>query len=328
MIYLQISLGITLVYKVMNFANFAQAEYVTFGAYMGFIFGFIGSHIGLYSNEGFLGNFNWIFVLLVLCTSAFVMTALLGLLFDKLVFKPLRNQDASPTTLMIASFALGLFFRMILQQIFTANPVYLTDYFIQIQLDSVLLRLVIITSILFTTWFFQILLYKTTYGKIMRAVSDNEDLAKVTGIKAHRIHNLIWIISAGFAGIAGVLYTSYPVGSPWTKPDSGFLLLLSAFAVAVLGGIGSFEGVIIASLIIGFTENMGVVILNQLKSLEISFDIPVIGSSNGIFPVLTNFVADISFEAGYKIALSYAILIIVLKIRPFGLLGEKTSGDR
>jgi branched-subunit amino acid ABC-type transport system permease component len=229
---------------------------------------------------------------------------------------------------MIASFALGLALRMVLQQIFTANPLYVSNYFIEINLDGALLRIIIIAAVLFSTWFFQIMLYKTKYGKIMRAVSDNEDLAKITGIKASRIHNLVWIISAGFAGIAGVLFTSYPVGSPWIQPDVGFTLLLAAFAVAVLGGIGSFEGVVLASLIIGFAENMGVVFLSQLKSLSLTFDIPVIGSSNGIIPILTNFTAELSFEAGYKIALSYLILILVLKIRPYGLLGEKPSGDR
>ena len=327
MIYLQISLGITLVYKILNFANFAHAELVTFGAYMAFVFGAIGDTIGTWEIFAPLGFFQWIPMFITLGLISFVCTAVLAYVLDFILFKPLRKRDASPITLMIASFALGLSFRMVLQQIFTANPIPVSLYLIQIKLDSIVLRIAIIAMVLFSTWFFQILLYKTKYGKIMRAVSDNEDLAKITGIKVSRIHLLVWIIAGGFAGVAGLLFTSYPVGTPWIKPDFGFLLLLSAFAVAVLGGIGSFEGVVLASLIIGFTENMGVIVLSQLNVLKIKFDIPIIGIEKGI-PVLTNFVAQLSFDAGYKVALSYVILIIVLKIRPYGLLGEKPSGDR
>jgi len=64
-----------------------------------------------------------------------------------------------------------------------------------------------------------------------------------------------------------------------------------------------------------------------LSTLHLKFDIPIIGVSHNI-PTLTNLVANLSFDAGYKIALSYVILIIVLKIRPYGILGEKPSGDR
>ena len=327
MIYLEISLGITLVYKILKFANFAQAELVTFGAYMAFIFGFIGESIGTWKIFAFLGIFQWIPVFLLLSSVAFVLTATLAYVLDLVLFKPLRKRDASPITLMIASFALGLSLRMVFQQIFSANPIEVSDYFVQVNLDSIILRIVIIASVLFSTWFFQIILYKTKYGKIMRAVSDNEDLAKVTGIKVTRIHLLVWIIAGGFAGVAGLLFTSYPVGTPWITPQIGFTLLLSAFAVAILGGVGSFEGVVIASLIIGFTENMGVVVLNQLAQLKIHFDVPTIGFQKGL-PFITNFVADLTFSTSYKVALSYIILIIVLKIRPYGLLGEKPSGDR
>ncbi len=327
MIYLEISLGITIVFKILKFANFAHAELVTFGAYMAFVFGAVGDSIGSWNLFSFLGFFQWIPVFIILGFISFVLTAILAYIMDLILYKPLRKRDASPITLMIASFALGLSFRMVIQQTFTSNPIAVSQYLVRIDLDSIVLRITIIALVLFSVWFFQILLYKTKYGKIMRAVSDNEDLAKVTGIKTSRIHLLVWIIAGGFAGVAGLLYTSYPVGSPWIKPDVGFVLLLSAFAVAVLGGIGSFEGVVLASIVIGFTENMGVIVLNQLSTLDIKFDIPVIGIFSNL-PGLTNLVASLSFDAGYKIALSYLILIIVLKIRPYGLLGEKPSGDR
>lgn len=346
MIYLEISLGITLVFKILKFANFAHAELVTFGAYMAFVFGAIGDSIGTWTIFSGLGFFQWIPVFVILGFVSFIMTAILAYLMDLVLFKPLRNRDASPITLMIASFAMGLSFRMVMEQMFTNKLIVVSAYLVNINLDSIILRITIIAFVFFSVWFFQILLYKTKYGKIMRAVSDNEDLAKVTGIKTSRIHLLVWIIAGGFAGVAGLLYSSYPVGVPWIKPDMGFALLLSAFAVTVLGGIGSFEGVVLASLIIGFTENMGVIVLNQLSSLHIKFDIPIYGSFSNhtftipfinytivlpatiIIPTLTNLVANLSFDSGYKIALSYVILIIVLKIRPYGLLGEKPSGDR
>lgn len=326
MIYLEISLGITLVYKILKFANFAHAELVTFGGYIAFIIGAIGDSIGSWNSFGFLGIFQWIPMFLIVATISFIVTALLAYVLDELLYKPLRKRNASPVTLMIASFALGLSLRAVYYQIFTDNPIIVSTYLISIHLDTIILRIVIIASVLFTTLAFQIILYNTKYGKIMRAVSDNEDLAKISGIKIPRIHLLVWIIAGGFAGVAGLLYTVYDF-SPRVYPEVGFTLLLSAFAVAILGGIGSFEGVVIASLIVGFAENFGVYVLNQLKVLHLTFQIPALASQGGI-PYLTNFVATISFSSSYKVAISYIILIIFLTIRPYGLLGEKPSGDR
>jgi branched-subunit amino acid ABC-type transport system permease component len=328
MVYLEIALGITLVYKILKFANFTQAEYVTFGAYMAFLFGYLAENNGFWSIFDAFSVLKWIPIFIILCVIAFISTAVVGIIFDFIIFKPLRQKDAKPASMMIASFGLGLALRIVIQQIFSAQPLPVSLYFVTIQVDSILLRILIILFVLFSTWFFQLALYTTKLGKIMRAVSDNEDLAKISGVKPYQIHIMVWIISAGFAGVAGVLATSYSVGAPLIDPYIGFGLLLGAFAVTVLGGIGSFEGVVLASLIVGFTENMGAIFLSEFSELNFRFDFPLLGSDFYILPNLTSMLINFSFSTGYKIVLPFAILIIVLLIKPYGLLGEQPSGDR
>ncbi|MFX0064848.1 MAG: branched-chain amino acid ABC transporter permease [Candidatus Hermodarchaeota archaeon] len=400
-IYLQVALGITIVYKILKFANFAQAEYVTFGAYMAMLFSFLAEESGFWIGFDVLTPvFRWIPVILILCGVAFIFSVIAGIIFDKLIFKPMRVRNASPASLMIASFGIGLAFREIMRSVFSNNVVPIGDYFFAIQLDSFIVRIFIITLALLITWFFQLILYRSKLGKMMRAVSDNPDLAEVSGIEPERVHILVWVIAAGFAGVAGVLFASYPVGAEWIRPNMGFLLLLPAFAVTVLGGIGSFEGVLLASFIIGFAESFGSKFLEQIKDVGITVDIPVLvfNSRNPFIDyllaiILIGFIAVVSlaiyykFEdlwsilsekigiklppfnprwklrgvigfialiaivififhplipgiavgyiiaepqlgIGYKLALSFAVLIVVLLIRPYGLLGEKPSGDR
>ncbi|MFX1534267.1 MAG: branched-chain amino acid ABC transporter permease [Promethearchaeota archaeon] len=401
-IYLQIALGITLVYKILKFANFTQAEYVTFGAYAAFLYSFLAEENGVWLMFDWLGPaFRWIPILLVLSGIAFISSVSISLIFDRLIFKPMRLRNASPASLMIASFGIGLAFREIMRSAFSSNVVPLSPYLLTIELDSFLVRIFVITLALLIAWFFQLLFYRSKFGKMMRAVSDNPDLAEISGIEPERVHILVWIIAAGFAGVAGVLFASYPVGQDWIRPEMGFLMLLPSFAVTVLGGIGSFEGVLLASFIIGFAESFGTKFLEQIKILGITFDIPVLVFTSEDFfinyvnatifiviivviivitylkiewfwdfisksspielPPLTPrrklilsiagplvvigivifmfhpFIPGIAVDVipaipqlgiGYKLALSFAVLIVVLLIRPYGLLGEKPSGDR
>ncbi|OLS24630.1 MAG: High-affinity branched-chain amino acid transport system permease protein LivH [Candidatus Heimdallarchaeota archaeon LC_3] len=358
MVYLQIALGITIVYKILKFANFASAEYVTFGAYIAILIGDIATNESVWGTvtDFFSPPFSWIIDFIIIIIFSFIFTALIAIFFDQVMFKRLRKKEASPATLMISSFALGLALRMVFQQIFSPTPLTVSPHFLDLRntrlLDDQILRILLIISVLLFAFLFQILLYKSLTGKKMRAVSDNEDLAMISGIKSERVYFLVWIIAAGFAGVAGLIYTSYPIGTPKIDPGVGFLLLLPAFAVVVLGGIGSFEGVVLASLIIGFTENIGVIFLTQLTGLDIQFNIPIIFFGEN-FEILKDisytlshlftldslegyllnidsvgFVVEPSFSAVYKIALSYGTLIIVLLVRPYGLFGEKPSGDR
>ncbi len=378
LIYMLIGLGITLVYKILRFANFAQAELVTIGGYMGFLFSYIAIDLGIFQFFEFLGPaFQWVFIYLILVMVTFVFTIPFGLLFDKTVFKPLRDRNAEPFSIMIASFGLGLAVREILRQVFSSTVLKLNPFLEGLELDDNLLQIYIILVILLITWIIYILFYRTKLGKMLRAVADNPDLARNCGIKPEKVFVYLWVLAAGFAGVAGLLYSSYQIGSTRIRPELGFLLLLSAFAVAILGGIGSFEGLLIASFIIGFTENFGSIVLGQLKSLDITFSIPflivtdvfvalillviggiliqvtrrqvpdramknvavlgVLGAYVALLFGLSSFLPWISVDAieaslefgnGYRLALSFGILILVLLVRPQGILGEKESGDR
>ncbi|MFX0095062.1 MAG: branched-chain amino acid ABC transporter permease, partial [Candidatus Hodarchaeota archaeon] len=401
-IYLQVALGITLVYKILKFANFTQAEYVTFGTYAAFLFSFLAEENGFWQMFDFLTPvFRWIPVILILCGVAFIFSVIIGIIFDKLIFKPMRIRNTSPASLMIASFGIGLAFREIMRSVFSSNVVPLSIYLLEIELDSILVRIFVITLALLITWVFQLVLYRSKLGKMMRAVSDNPDLAEISGIEPERVHIIVWVIAAGFAGVAGVLFASYPVGQDWIRPEMGFLMLLPAFAVTILGGIGSFEGVLLASFIIGFAESFGSKFLERIRDMGITIDIPVLVFTSEDFflnylnaailfaiiaaviiivylkidwfwdfisksipfelpplsprqklllsvggPLVVSGIIIFLFHSlipgiavdiipavpqlgiGYKLALSFVVLIVVLLIRPYGLLGEKPSGDR
>ncbi len=381
LIYMLIGLGITLVYKILKFANFAQAELVTIGGYLGFLFSYIALDLGMFQAFDVFGPaFRWILIYLSLILFAFLFTIPFGIIFDRIVFKPLRDRKAEPLSIMIASFGLGIAVREILRQIFTSKVLKLNPYLENIGLDDTLLQIYIILSILLITWAIYLLLYRTKLGKILRAVADNPQLAQTCGITPERTYLYLWIIAAGFAGVAGMLFSSYQIGSSRIRPELGFFLLLSAFAVVILGGIGSFEGLLLAAIIIGFTENFGSVVLVQLGSLDITFPIPVLlipdlllailiiviagiivyvsqyklklsqvskpfttavllgvyivvlFSIGSFLPILgisvDSIVASLEFGNGYRLGLTFGILILVLLVRPQGIFGEKTSGDR
>jgi branched-subunit amino acid ABC-type transport system permease component len=133
-----------------------------------------------------------------------------------------------------------------------------------------------------------ILLTRTKLGKAMRATSDNPPLALASGIDIDRVVLWVWFIGAGAAGIGGVLWG----GITYLGPLMGWWLLLPVFAVIVLGGSGSFYGTVLASYILGFVENFGVVMLMQLH-----------------------------LSTSYRTAIAFVILIVVLLVKPTGLMG-------
>lgn len=140
-----------------------------------------------------------------------------------------------------------------------------------------------------------ILLTRTKLGKAMRATSDNLALAMSSGINTERIIVWVWFIGAGIAGVGGVLRGA----DTRLVPLMGWELLLPAFAVVVLGGIGSFYGAILAAYILGFAENLGVVLLIEL-----------------------------SLSTTYRLAIAFIILITVLLVKPTGIMGLKEPGRK
>lgn len=299
-LYLCISLGLTMTYKLLNFANFAHAEYFLVGAYTAIAYSMMLDRPPVFID---------IFIVLVL---SFVITGTVAVIGDLLVFKPLRKKNSSSETMMISSIGWGIVLRNVVAIFFGGGFMYFRWVKIPtIGIPSIRIGgrdvlkykiyglnasnvvAIIVTAILVLSLFY--LLAKTKVGKALRATSDNVDLAESSGIKTDRMINITWFIGGGLAGISGVLFSLTNALSP----IAGFLYLLPAFAVVVLGGIGSLKGSVLAALIIAFSQNLSVSYLSWLEE-----------------PLnRTGFIA-------YQRVIPFVVLIIVILIKPTGLYGE------
>lgn len=278
-IYVLIAVGLTLIYKVLKFANFSHAELVTFGAYMAYIFN-VSLNINLFYG----------------IVAAFFLSGILGIASDVLVFKTLRNKGSDVISMMIASIGTGLVIRQSIQEVWGAQIVWYNLKTITYELLGAAiteLQVYIIISSIILILLLHFLFTKTKLGKAMRGIADNPQLAMSSGIDTEKILLWVWFIGAGLAGIGGV----FRGADTRLVPMLGWEVLLPAFAVVILGGIGSFYGAILAAYILGFAENFGVMILSEL-----------------------------SISTGYRPAVAFIILILVLILKPTGIMGRKESG--
>lgn len=245
-IYLLSAVALTLTYGLSRFPNFAHAEFMALGAYIGY---WISAQLHLP------------FALSILCT--IVVAGLLGLISYKVVFGPLSKRGSSLIHLMIASMAVGFIARYIIAEIWGWATLSINITWPGYNLGPVRINAVWLLPIfaaLVAGISMHLLLTRSNIGRAIRATSSNPQLAMASGINTERVLLTVWFLSAGLAGIAGLFYGA----STSLSPLMGWNILLPIFAVTVLGGIGSFYGAIIAAYIIGLAENIGVVILTQL----------------------------------------------------------------
>ena len=277
-VYLSIAVGLTLTYKVQRFANFAQAEMMLIGSYVGITLMWSDRFFPV-SDAPKDGILNWD-LLIWAGFSAFVIAGVFGLLIDRLVYKRLRDRMATPQVMMIASLGVSMVLRALLFMRFSASTfrfvpdkdwrlststIEIPTERLQIHLgDRVNVSLLelaenvnpygfayskaaLVVGIFGAVVLLVILLHRTRLGRQMRAVADNPGLAASSGIHVERVHGSTAFLSAGIAGFGGALLAAIlPI-----NPELGLSLLLPAFAVIVLGTIGSVPGVIIGALIVG-----------------------------------------------------------------------------
>ena len=148
---------------------------------------------------------------------------------------------------------------------------------------------IVVTSVIAVT-LVHLFLTRTKMGRAMRATADNPSLAMACGIDVEKVLIWVWFIGAGLAGLGGVLRAA----DTRLVPLVGWEVLLSAFAVVILGGLGNLYGTILAAYILGFAENIGVVVLSAL-----------------------------SLSTGYRPAIAFVVLIVVLLFKPTGLMGSE-----
>jgi branched-subunit amino acid ABC-type transport system permease component len=276
-LYLLSAVALTLTYGLSRFPNFAHAEFMTLGAYIGF---FISNLLHL--------PLPLTVLLCILC--AFLVSGGFGLISYKAIFGPLLRRGSSLIHLMIASMAIGFIIRYTITQLWptgalSINLPWPAGFDVgPVRVNAV--WLLPIAAALVAGVSMHLVLTRTNIGRAIRATSSNPQLAMASGINTGRVLLTTWFLSAGLAGIAGFF-----LGANGTlSPVMGWNILLSVFAVTILGGIGSFYGAMVAAFIIGLAENVGIVLLAQ-------------------FGLSTN----------YNTAISFAILIIVLLVKPEGL---------
>lgn len=261
------AMGVTLIFRISHFANAAFGDLMTVGAYV--TLGF-GAWLPLYASAVF----------------GVIATGLIGLLSYLVIFRAFEGNTISS---FAASIGLALALRAVVQYIAGSQvQVYGSasgDAFTLLgaRISSAVV-VVLVTCVVVGVGFFALLRW-TTIGKRVRATADSEELARVTGISVRSVTILVWAAASALAGAAGVLLGI----SSALSPEMGWNFLLSAFAAAILGGLGSTTAAVAGGLLIGLAEQYSVLI------------VPV----------------------GYKPAIAFLLMVLVLLIRPTGLLAAK-----
>jgi branched-chain amino acid transport system permease protein len=281
-------IGVSLTYSILGFSNFAHGDFMALGAYiaLGLLTLFTGFGIPNRPFEPL--SFGVGFIVAAILSVA--LTAIVVILIDRLLFRRLGR--SGPIILMMSSIGIALGLRNVLQFFWSPQPHYYSEA-IQpaILLSSLGVRIkpdqvfIISITVVLVVLVHSFLRY-TKIGKAMRAMADNATLAQVTGINTDRVVIWTWIIGAGLAAAAGILAG---IENKFITPEIGWQMLLSIFAGVVLGGIGNPYGAILGGMVIGISEE-----------------------------VSTAFVST-----GYKPAIAFIIMIMMLLVRPKGLLGRK-----
>ena len=307
------ALGVSFIYTILRFANFSHGEFMSFGAMITILFTWL-----FQSYEIALG---FLPTALLAIPFAILATIILSLITNRIVFRYYRIKKSAPVVIAMASIGVMFVINAIVRIIIGPNDIKFFDgqkFIIKakqfkvmtglnegLALKSTQVITVLVTIVLlsFTFWFLQ----KTKTGKSMRAFSDNEDLALLSGINPERVVFITWLIVGTLACVAGALYgldKSY-------KPFTYLGLVLPIFASAIVGGIGSPIGAVVGGFVIAFSEIM---ITYAYKKFLI-YLLPVSLEPSGLVQLLST---------DYKFAVSFSILVIVLLVRPSGIFKGKT----
>ena len=307
------ALGVTLIYGILRFSNFAHGDTMAFGTAIAILFTWLFQSMGI--------GLGPLPTALLALPFAIAVTAALLLLTDRAVYRFYRKKKAAPVILVIVS--MGVMFvmngltrfvigtqdrnfddgaRFVINALEFRKATGLNEG-LALRTSSLItvVTAVVVVALLF--WF----LNRTRTGKSMRAFSDNEDLALLSGINPERVVTVTWIIVAALAATAGVLYGLDKSFSPFTY----FQLLLPIFASAVVGGLGNPLGAIAGGFIVAFSE----VGFTYAWRKVLSYLLPMGLMPHGLVQPL---------GTDYKFAVSFVILVIVLLFRPTGLFRGKS----
>lgn len=249
------AIGVSLIFGILRFANFSHGDLMTTGAYIAFAL------------VGWLGWSIW-----AALVPAAIATGIIAFLLDRIFFRRLRK-TSSPVILLIASFGTGLILRAIVQMVFgSSNQVYSTGISIPFRIEGVVLTpdsLWVLFGAVVMVILVHLFLSHTRMGKSMRAMSDNMDLALVSGIPAERVIMWTWIAGGVLAAVGGILLGM----NTQLHPTMGYRMLLPIFAAAIVGGIGRPYGAILGAFIISLAMQYSTLVISPAYQPAVAFGI-------------------------------------------------------
>ncbi|WP_119292927.1 branched-chain amino acid ABC transporter permease [Azohydromonas sediminis] len=287
--YALVALGYTMVYGIIGLINFAHGDVLMVGALTSW------TVVTLLAASGLPG---WL-VMLISLACAIVICATLNFTIEKVAYRPLRS--APRLAPLITAMGMSLLLQTLAMIIWKPNP---KPYPLLLPTDPINLGgpvisvtqvlILVTTAVVLTVLMF--IVNKTKLGRAMRATAENPRVAALMGVKPDMVISATFIIGASLAAVAGVMWAA---NYGTVQHSMGFLPGLKAFCAAVLGGIGNLAGAVVGALVLGLVEAIGAGYLGQLTG-----------------GVLGSHYADI---------FAFVALILVLTLRPQGLLGERVA---
>lgn len=281
------SVGLTLIWGITDLFNCAHGDQITVGAYIALLFGGLFSRIG--PLQASVGPFSFSWGLLLSFIPSVIISIGLAVAVDRLVYKRMRRAGAHFITAFIASIGVAWALRGMIYIIWGADFHFYSEGLrsvaflpagIKIRIDEIFIMIVAWGAVAAVYLF----LGRTKTGKALRALADNPNLARVSGINVERMLIWAWGIAGMLVAIAGILYGI----ETQLRPEMGWIFLLPLFAAVILGGKGSITGALAGGLVMGIAQ--------QVSTL---FLVPT-----------------------YKPAVAFIIMILVLIFRPKGIFGR------
>jgi branched-chain amino acid transport system permease protein len=308
------ALGVTLIYGILRFANFAHGDMMAFGAMVTLLVTWTLQENGV--------TIAPLPTALIALPAGILAAILLALATDRLVYRFYRRRRAPSVIYILTSIGVMFVLNGIVRFIIGPDDQRMTDGArflmkarefkqetglhegLAVKLSQGLTILVTVIVVVALFYFLQ----RSRTGKAMRAYSDNEDLALLSGVNPERVVFFAWVIAAALAAIAGTLYGLDKSFKPFTY----FSLLLPIFAAAIVGGIGSPLGAVVGGFIIAFSE----VTITYAYRKFLRYLLPDSWAPDSLVQFLST---------DYKFAISFIILVVVLLVRPTGIFRGRTS---
>ena len=310
-VYAVVALGYTMVYGIIQLINFAHGEVVMIGAMVAF------TVINAIAPSGLPP----LAVVLIGTGAAIPVCVLVGYSMERLAYRPLRG--APRLAPLISAIGVSIILQHLAMLVWSRNVLAFPQI---IELRSFSLLGATVTSVQLAIMgicvammaALALLVYRTRLGTAMRATAQNPQVAGLMGIDVNRVIAATFVVGAALGAVAGVLFGTYYGVAQYTM---GSILGLKAFSAAVLGGIGNIPGAMLGGVLLGLVEALGAGYVGDFTDLcQYAWLAPAIKACEGGGHFIL-------FGSNYQDVIAFLVLILVLVLRPSGLLGERV-GDR